>query len=188
MAKPCPEPPGSLFPREETRELPGAMAELSPSRDVSLFAGLSVTNARLASGIFTSPLRLSQGLQHFSIHWKSGTKSKSPEWGTPSMFTAILPIHPSPKAPPGFPRKPRACALCKGAGGCPAGAVVKVSGPLNPAQTLCEKGERSRGWGDVQPPPQPLLRAVGWKLPPSSAWHSGTLVLKHWWRRGCKCL
>lgn len=43
---------------------------------------------------------------------------------------------------------------------------MKVSGPLNPARTLSEKGERSRGWGDIQPPPQPLLRAVGWKLPP----------------------
>lgn len=53
-AKPTPEPPGRLFPREETRALPGAVAVLSPSCAVSLLAGFSVID-RLASGIFTPP-------------------------------------------------------------------------------------------------------------------------------------
>lgn len=54
VAKPTPEPPGRLFPREETRALPGAVAVLSPSCAVSLLAGFSVID-RLASGIFTPP-------------------------------------------------------------------------------------------------------------------------------------
>lgn len=57
---------------------------------------------------------------------------------------------------------------------------MKVSGPLNPARMLSEKGERSQGWGDVQPPPQPLLGVVGWKLPPQQCLalrHAGTKTL-----------
>lgn len=103
VAKPCPEPPGSLFPCEETRELLGAVAELSPSRAVSLFAGLSVTNARLASGIFTSPSV--SGASAFQHPLEVRDKEQEPRVGHPQHVYSNPPHPPQPQSTSWVPTK-----------------------------------------------------------------------------------